>query len=178
MAFLVNQQITGVQDFGLNNEVINSTVVSLLFGVYGNYFLPLAYPEGSPTHPSYPAAHATIAGASVTVLKAFFNENFVIPAPLQPNAANSALEAYTGAALTVGGELNKLASNIALARDYAGVHYRSDGWQGMLLGEKVAIALLNDESFTRNIPFSGYSLTKFDGTKITIGAKQNTRQLG
>src|SRR5262249_446464 len=32
---------------------------------------------------------------------------------------------YTGAALTVGGELNKLASNIALGRDAAGVHYRS-----------------------------------------------------
>jgi membrane-associated phospholipid phosphatase len=35
--------------------------------------LPVAYAEGCPTHPSYPAAHAATAGACATVLKAFFN---------------------------------------------------------------------------------------------------------
>jgi hypothetical protein len=40
---------------------------------------------------------------------------------------------YAGPALTVGNELNKLASNIALGRDAAGVHYRSDGVQGIRL---------------------------------------------
>jgi hypothetical protein len=36
----------------------------------GTYFLPQAFPEGSPLHPSYGAGHATVAGACVTVLKA------------------------------------------------------------------------------------------------------------
>src|SRR5262245_28678025 len=35
-----------------------------------------------------------------------------------------------GASLTVGGELNKLASNIALGRNTTGLHYRSDGVPG------------------------------------------------
>jgi hypothetical protein len=37
-----------------------------------NYLLPMAFPEGSPTHPAFGAGHATVAGACVTVLKAFF----------------------------------------------------------------------------------------------------------
>ncbi|MEM6993200.1 MAG: bromoperoxidase, partial [Myxococcota bacterium] len=36
------------------------------------HFLPMAFPEGSPMHPSYGAGHATVAGACVTALKAFF----------------------------------------------------------------------------------------------------------
>ena len=45
------------------------------------YFLPMAFPEGSPTHPSYPAGHATVAGACITVLKAWFNEEYPIQHP-------------------------------------------------------------------------------------------------
>ena len=37
-----------------------------------NRLLPMAFPEGSPMHPSYGAGHATVAGACVTILKAFF----------------------------------------------------------------------------------------------------------
>ena len=42
------------------------------------------------------------------------------PNPVIPNASGESLEPYTGEALTVGGELNKLAANIALSRDAAG----------------------------------------------------------
>ena len=70
--------------------------------------------------------------------------------------------------LTVGGELNKLASNIAFARNAAGVHYRSDGVDGLLAGEQQAIALLQDYSGALNENFDGFSLTKFDGTRILI----------
>ena len=70
--------------------------------------------------------------------------------------------------LTLGNELNKLASNIALARDVAGVHWRSDGMQGLRLGEAVAISVLRDYRATYSERFSGFSLTKFDGTTITV----------
>ncbi len=33
--------------------------------------LPMAFQEGSPMHPSYGAGHATVAGACVTILKAY-----------------------------------------------------------------------------------------------------------
>ncbi len=178
VGFLANQQKAGTTDFGLSSELINSDALTQTFATFGSYFLPIAYPEGSPTHPSYPAGHATVAGACTTILKAYFNEDYAIPNPVEPDSSNEELVAYSDSTLTVGGELNKLAANISLGRDMAGVHYRSDGTEGILLGEKVAIALLEDQAFTRNIPFNGFSLTKFDGTKVTIGAKKTTNLVG
>jgi hypothetical protein len=141
-----------------------------------SYLLPMAFPEGSPLHPSYGAGHATVAGACTTILKAWFKEEALIPNPVQPNADGTALEPYTGPdanQLTVGGELNKLASNIAIARDIAGVHWRSDYTESIFLGEAIAISVLEDMGFTYNENqegfFRGFSLTKFDGTKITVG---------
>ena len=128
----------------------------------------MAYPEGCPAHPSYPAGHAVIAGACVTVLKAIFDENFVILNPVVASDDGLSLLPYSGPPLTLGNELNKLASNIALARDVAGVHWRSDGIQGLLLGEAVAISVLTDYRVTYNETFSGFSFTKFDDTTITV----------
>jgi len=171
--FYVQQQKGNGVPLGINSQLINSDALTQIFSNFGTYFLPVAYPEGSPTHPSYPAGHAAFIGATATILKAFFNENFVIPNPLAPNAGNTDLEPFAGPPLTVGGELNKLAANISLGRDHAGVHYRSDGYDGMLLGEKVAIDVLNNESFLFNENFAGFTLTKFDGTTITVGQKRN-----
>ncbi|MEM7732413.1 MAG: bromoperoxidase [Pseudomonadota bacterium] len=39
--------------------------------------LPMAFEEGSPMHPTYGAGHATVAGACVTMLKAFFDTSAV-----------------------------------------------------------------------------------------------------
>ena len=36
----------------------------------------MALAEGSPMYPSYAARHATVAGACVTVLKAFFDHEY------------------------------------------------------------------------------------------------------
>ena len=44
-----------------------------------SYLLPMAFPEGSPMHPSYGAGHATVAGACVTILKAFFDHGWQFP---------------------------------------------------------------------------------------------------
>lgn len=113
-------------------------------------------------------AHALTAGAGITGLKAAFNKSFVIPNPVMPSDDGLPLAPYTGAALTVGGELNKPASNIALQRDAAGVHYRSDGVEGIKLGEAIAISILRDTAMLFNEVFPGFSLTKYDGTRVTI----------
>jgi hypothetical protein len=139
-----------------------------------NYFLPMAFPEGCPTHPSYGQGHATVAGACVTVLKALFQEDVTfselgIPV-LQPKSDGSGLEAYTGSDagdLTVGGELNKLASNVGMARDFAGVHWRSDYRESVTLGEEVALYFLSDYIQTYNEDVF-FELTRFDGTKVKI----------
>ena len=50
-----------------------------------------------------------------------------------------------GEILTVGGETNKLAANIGLGRSHAGVNFRSDYEQSLMLGEEVAIGVLRDQ---------------------------------
>src|SRR5260370_26599454 len=59
----------------MRGDLVNSQAVKNFFSKNGNYLLPAAYPEGCPQHPSYPEAHGSVAGAGVTVLKAFFDES-------------------------------------------------------------------------------------------------------
>ena len=73
------------------SRLLSSEAVARLHDKYGTYLMPMAFPEGSPTHPSYTAGHATVAGACVTILKALFDENFeiqnpVVPTPGRPGA--------------------------------------------------------------------------------------------
>jgi hypothetical protein len=132
----------------------------------GSYLLPQVYPESSPLHPSYPSGHAVVAGACVTILKAYFDESAVISNPVKPSPDGVALERYDGR-LTIGDELDKLASNVALGRNMAGIHYRSDYEAGLNLGEEVAIRLLEEQKNIYNENFY-FTLTRFDGTAITI----------
>lgn len=141
----------------------------------GNALLPMAFPEGSPTHPAYGAGHATVAGACVTILKAWFKETTRLVdiglAPVQPADDGLSLVPYLGTDagdLTVGGELNKIASNVALGRNTAGVHWRSDATESLKLGEQIAIGILRDQRACYNEVFNGFSLTKFDGTTVTV----------
>ena len=132
-----------------------------------------------------------MSGACVTILKAWFDESDVFdprvvppvpgnPAltaqlrenrrPKVPNAAGDALVdlPLPDPPLTVGGELNKLAANIALGgRGGAGVHWRTDNTRGFKLGEEIAIRILQEQKPTYNEDHY-FSLTKFDGTAITI----------
>jgi len=168
---LVHNHLTGAAHYPLHGELLNSQAVKNTFSKYGTYLLPAAYPEGCPQHPSYPEAHGSVAGAGVTVLKAFFDESFVIPNPKVASDDGQSLLPYTGSdagEITVGGELNKVANNVALGRDMAAVHWRSDGFQALLLGEAVAISVLQDQRKTFNEPFDGFTFTKFDGTRITV----------
>ena len=165
--------LTGAADYPVHQDVVNSAkspdgALSRTFASKGTYLLPQAYPEGSPLHPSYGAGHATVAGACVTILKAFFDESFVIADPVVPSLDGLSLKPYSGPALTVGGELNKLAANIATGRNFAGIHYRSDYTESLKLGEAVALSILKDQAPTYNERFNGFTFTRFDGTKITV----------
>lgn len=165
----VHQHAVGQTTYPLNDALFAADVVERIYQRYGAYLLPMAYPEGAPTHPAYPAGHAVIAGACVTLLKACYNEAFVLPAPQLPAADGLALLPYQGhTPLTVGGELNKLAANIAFGRNAAGVHWRSDALQGLLLGEAFATSLLADWALTYHEPFAGFAFTRFDGRSIIV----------
>jgi hypothetical protein len=105
----------------------------------------------------------------VTILKALFDGSHVIPNPVIPDPKDpTKLIPYVGPPLTVEGELNKLAANIGLGRNSAGIHWRTDASASLALGEAVAIAILRDEGSTFREKFGGFTFTKFDGTKVTI----------
>lgn len=127
-----------------------------------SWLLPMAFPEGSPMHPAYGAGHATVAGACVTLLKAFFAMKMKDGTPVyvvEPGAAALvpdcgtkpedptidllAVEIEKG--LTLEGELNKLMWNISNGRNIAGVHYYTDYIESALLGETITIGILREQ---------------------------------
>ena len=106
----------------------------------------------------------------MTVLKAFFDESFPVREPKVPDPDGHELQDYAGAgrdALTVGGELDKLAGNISLGRNAAGVHWRSDYTESVKLGEAVAISVLQEQSKLYNEPHY-LTLTRFDGRSLEV----------
>ncbi|HEV7265752.1 MAG TPA: vanadium-dependent haloperoxidase [Falsiroseomonas sp.] len=156
-------------------------------GAGKNYLLPMAFPEGSPTHPAYGAGHATVAGACVTMLKAFFemfDENgdereWPLGKIYEPNAAGNTLQEVATPVLpaeekvrkriTIQGELDKLAANIAVARNMAGVHYFTDYFASVRQGERVAMSLLEEQMGLYNEPVA-MTLTSFDGDRLRLSA--------
>jgi hypothetical protein len=159
------------QSLGLPADATTLQAVAEVQQRFGTALLPMAFPEGSPVHPAYGAGHATVAGACVTLLKALFDvEGVAYPSPKQVNADGTALLDYPGR-LTLAGELNKLASNVAIGRNIAGVHWRSDGTDSLLLGQQVATDLLRHLSTTLVEPTVGgvrFSFLGFDGVRVSI----------
>src|SRR5438093_11471053 len=123
----VHNHLTGAAAYPIDAEILASPVLSRVHSQFGTFLLPQAFPEASPLHPSYGSGHATVGGACATILKAWFDESFVLPFPaVVPDEDGTSLVTYTGPgsdSLTVGGELNKVAANIASGRNFAGIHW-------------------------------------------------------
>jgi hypothetical protein len=163
----------------LHGDVLNSAVLPIIYSNHGSFLLPQAFPEGSPTHPCYPTGHGTVGGACITTLKFFFDGRQKIRPLLtgagrdvyEPSTDGLALNTYTGGDahnLDINGELNKLAYNISFGHGiHAGIHFRSSTYWSILLGEQVALSVLNDRAKSYNEPFT-ISIKKFDGTTATI----------
>ena len=152
----------------LHPTLLHARAVDAVERRHGTALLPQAYPGGCPPHPSYPAAHSGIAGAVVTILKAFIVDDAPFPDPVTASNDGSALGEYHGAGLTLGGELDKLAMNFAFGRTGAGVHFRSDNHQGLLLGEAVALSLLRDRAAAMPRLGGRFSVRTFDGRTVRV----------
>ncbi|HEX3249172.1 MAG TPA: vanadium-dependent haloperoxidase [Pyrinomonadaceae bacterium] len=181
---LVHARKTGSSPFpqaaaALHSDILNSAALSLTFANYGTYLLPQSFPEGSPTHPCYPTGHGTVGGACITALKFFFDGSQKIRPLLTgagrdvyvPSSDGLSLNTYTGSDrndLDINGELNKLAYNVSFGHGiHAGIHFRSSTYWSILLGEQVALSVLQDRAESYNEPFTIH-ITKFDGTTATI----------
>jgi hypothetical protein len=163
----------------LHPDVLNSAALPIVFSQFGTFLLPQPFPEGSPTHPCYPTGHGAVGGACTTALKFFFNGSQKIR-PLLTAAGRDVFESstdglslntYGGADrddMDINGELNKLAYNVSFGHGiHAGIHFRSSTYWSILLGEQVALSVLQDRAKSYNEPFT-ISIKKFDGTTATI----------
>jgi hypothetical protein len=103
-----------------------------------------------------------------------FDENRKLRFPLQPTRDGKDWESLNPnlPAPTAGAELNKLATCMAMGRNFAGVHWRSDAWQGLLLGESVATAWLKAEKLKcvegQQGWLKAFEFTSFTGQKVVV----------
>ena len=175
----------GKRPYGLPGWVSKTEAAKQVKAKHKCLLLPMAFTPGSPAHPAYGAGHATVAGACVTVLKAYFQtfetvNGKEVPIPLvydekkspkglkertEPFGVGSPMSTYvTGVVsgadgdegtrtllpkvvadkLTIEGELNKLAMNVAMGRSMGGVHWRTDNSRSLVLGEALAAKMLAD----------------------------------
>ena len=174
---LVHMTETKKAQYPLHTDILNSRALATVFSDNGSFFLPQAFPEGCPQHPSYPQGHATMAGTCATILKAAFDGGVAFNTLgdkriVTASADGLSLVDYTGSdasEVTVNGEIEKLASNIGQARDFAGIHWRSDYEWGLRLGEAVALSVLRDQSDNyAGEKFQGFEITTFDGQTVTV----------
>jgi hypothetical protein len=75
--------------------------------------------------------------------------------------------------VTVLGEVHKLASQYTFSRDWGGVHYTTDGYYGMYVGQSVAVDYM--QNILSGLPSNGDGFDarlvfpSFDGRKVRIG---------
>lgn len=180
--------------FNLHDMLCDSEALQRVQQKYNTTYLPMAFSAGSPNHPAYGAGHASVAGACATILKAWFDDTAKLHCVIRPNnllrdpsnitgilqpGKRIEGEAFTPpegyqeddlCEMTVGGEINKLASNVAMGRSMGGVHWRSDNTRSLRLGEQVAIHILQKRCQEYFEPSTCFTFTNFDGVRIKVCA--------
>jgi len=148
-----------------------------------NFLLPMAFAEGSPMHPSYGAGHATVAGGCVTILKAFFHTVEADGSAVRWPESQPLLQVEKGGQklrdisadiddadvepVTISGELNKLAANISIGRNMAGVHYYTDYYESLRMGERISTGILLEHLTQIDEPVE-MNFHSFDGDHVHL----------
>ena len=85
------------------------------------------FPGGTPPHPEYPSGHSTVSGSAAFVLAAAFGDNtpFTVTSEVRPGTRS--FPSFSAAT-----------AEIADARVFAGIHYRTSCVRGNMLGQAVA----------------------------------------
>lgn len=161
---LLHLHVNRLRDTPLHQDVLKAQAVQHNRWRNGSHLLTSSFPEGAPHNSSYPGSAACTAAVMATLLKCMVDEDALFPNPVQPDPSDpSRLIPYEGTPLTIGGELNKWATNYAQARTWAGVHWRSDGAAALPLAEEIVLRLLRDELSSSWLPRRRLQLTRFDG---------------
>jgi hypothetical protein len=85
------------------------------------------FPPGTPAHPEYPSAHSTVSGAAALILTTAFGDDtaFTIDSDVRPGTRSFA-------------RFSDAVAEIADARVFGGIHFRTACVRGIALGRTVA----------------------------------------
>ena len=85
------------------------------------------YPAGTPSHPEYPSGHSTVSGSAAFTLASAFGDNtpFTVTSDVQPGTRS--FSSFSAAV-----------AEIADARVFGGIHFRTSCVRANLLGQAVA----------------------------------------
>jgi PAP2 superfamily len=85
------------------------------------------FPTGTPPHPEYPSGHSTVSGSAAFILAAAFGENtaFTVNSDVRPGTRSFA-------------SFSDVVAEIANARVFGGIHFRTSCVRGNTLGRAVA----------------------------------------
>jgi PAP2 superfamily len=85
------------------------------------------FPAGTPAHPEYPSGHSTVSGAAAFILTAAFGDDtdFTVTSDVRPGTRQFS-------------SFSSAVAEIADARVFAGIHFRSSCVRGNMLGQAVA----------------------------------------
>jgi hypothetical protein len=135
--FMLDQAAVTYAKHGI---AINEALISVFKAKYvHNLIRPISYIRnvlgyntwntviGTPAHPEYPSAHATVGGASSTVLENIFGKNY--------SFVDRTHENLTGARSYK--NLKEYASEAAWSRILAGIHYNPSAEVALVQGEEV-----------------------------------------
>ncbi len=85
------------------------------------------FPSGTPAHPEYPSAHSSISGSAAFVLAAAFGDSTPFTVTSETRPGTRAFPSFSAAV-----------AEIADARVFGGIHFRTSCVRGNLLGQAVA----------------------------------------
>jgi len=85
------------------------------------------FPTGTPAHPEYPSGHSTVSGAAAFVLAKKFGDNTAFTVTSEVRSGTRSFPSFSAAV-----------AEIADARVFGGIHYRTSCVRGNLLGQAVA----------------------------------------
>jgi len=86
-----------------------------------------ATPAGTPAHPEYPSGHSTVSGSAAYILAAVFGDNSPFTVTSEARPGTRSFSSFSAAV-----------AEIADARVFGGIHFRSSCVRGNTLGQTVA----------------------------------------
>ena len=86
-----------------------------------------ATPAGTPAHPEYPSGHSTVSGSAAYILASVFGDNSPFTVTSEARPGTRSFSSFSAAV-----------AEIADARVFGGIHFRSSCVRGNVLGQSVA----------------------------------------